>query len=137
MTAVVLDTCAILWLAAGIGPSADVLDVIETARRDDAVIVSPISAWEIAQKEKRRPGALGLQAAPIDVFRRIADQPGVRIGALTPAILVASVALDGIATKDPADRMIVATALAHRARVVTGDRAILDFATDGLDYSPK
>ena len=57
MSAVLLDTCAILWLAAGLAPREGVIELIEAARADDAALVSPISAWEIAQKEKKRPGA--------------------------------------------------------------------------------
>lgn len=132
-----LDTCAILWLAAGVAGDPAVMAAIEQARRDDAVIVSPISAWEIAQKEQRRPGSLGLKAPPIDVFNRIATQPGVRTAPLTPALLVTSVDLDNMGTKDPADRMIVAAAQALKARVVTGDHAILAFLADGLDYRAK
>ena len=75
--------------------------LIEAARADDAALVSPISAWEIAQKEKKRPGSLGLAAPPLAVFERLAGQPGVRLAPLTPAILVASVALDRLGTDDP------------------------------------
>jgi PIN domain nuclease of toxin-antitoxin system len=87
VSAVLLDTCAILWLAAGLAPRDGVMALIEAARADDAALVSPISAWEIAQKEKRRPGSLGLAAPPLAVFERLAGQPGVRMAPLTPAIL--------------------------------------------------
>jgi PIN domain nuclease of toxin-antitoxin system len=134
VSAVLLDTCAILWLVAGHAPRDGVLGVIEAARADDAMLVSPISAWEIAQKEKKRPGSLGLAAPPLAVFERLAAQPGVRLAPLTPAILVASVALDGLGTGDPVDRMIVATSRAHGARLVTADARILAFAADAIDY---
>ena len=98
MSPVLLDTCAVLWLVAGLAPKAGVLEIIEAARAEDAVLVSPISAWEIAVKERRRPGELGLTAPPLAVFRRLADQPGVRTAPLTPAILTASVAIEGLAT---------------------------------------
>ena len=131
---VLLDTCAILWLVADLAPRARVLEAIEAARSEDAVLVSPISAWEIALKERRWPGELGLVAPPLAVFRRLADQPGVRVAPLTPEILTASVTIEGLATQDPADRMIVATAEALGARVVTADRRILDHAADAIDY---
>ena len=134
MSAVLLDTCAILWLAAGLAPRERVMALIEAARADDAALVSPISAWEIAQKEKKRPGSLGLAAPPLAVFERLAGQPGVRLAPLTPAILVASVGLDGIGTADPVDRMIVATSRAHGARLVTADARMLAFAADAIDY---
>ena len=49
----------------------------------------------------------------------------MRLAPLTPAILVASVALDRLGTDDPVDRMIVATSLAHGARLVTADARML------------
>jgi PIN domain nuclease of toxin-antitoxin system len=132
---ILLDTCALLWLAAGLAPRAGVAEALEGARAEDGVLVSPISAWEIAQKERKRPGALGLIAPPFAVFRRIAGQPGVRLAPLSPEILVASVALDGLGTEDPVDRMIVATALAHGARLLTADARMLAFpAVASLDY---
>lgn len=134
MSVVLLDTCAILWLASGLAPRPEVLEALERARRDDAVLVSPISAWEIAQKEKRRPGRLGLRGRPLEVFDRIAGQTGVRSVPLTAEILAASVDLDGLETNDPADRMIVASALAYGARVVTADSRILAFSHGALDY---
>ena len=134
MSAVLLDTCAILWLAAGLAPRDGVMDLIEAARADDAALVSPISAWEIAEIEKKRPGSLGLAAPPLAVFERLAGQPGVRLAPLTPAILVASVGLDRLGTEDPVDRMIVATSRAHGARLVTADARMLAFAADAIDY---
>ena len=73
---ILLDTCALLWLAAGLAPRPGVAEAVEAARAEDGVLVSPISAWEIAQKEKRRPGALGLTAPALAVFQRIAASPG-------------------------------------------------------------
>lgn len=132
---ILLDTCALLWLVAGKAPGPGILAAIETARAEDGLLVSPISVWEIAQKEKKRPGRLGLRASAMTVFRRIADQPGVRLAALTPEILVASVVLEGLATEDPVDRMIVATAIAHDARLLTGDaRMLACAAVASLDY---
>jgi PIN domain nuclease of toxin-antitoxin system len=134
VSAVLLDTCAILWLAAGLAPRPGVMEAIEAARGDDAVLVSPISAWEIAQRERKRPGSLGLAAQPLAVFERLAAEPGVRLAPLTPAILAASTALDGLGIGDPVDRMIVATSRAHGARLVTADARMLAFAPDAIDY---
>jgi PIN domain nuclease of toxin-antitoxin system len=122
---ILLDTCALLWLAAGHAPRRGVIEAVEAARADDAVLVSPISAWEIAQKEKKRPGALGLTAPALAVFHRITAWHGVRVAPLTPEILTGSVLLEGFATEDPVDRMIVATALAQGARLLTADARML------------
>lgn len=134
MSAVLLDTCAILWLGAGVAPSSIAAEAIEAARRDDAVLVSPISAWEIAQKRFRRPADLGLTAAPIVFWRRFTDQPGVRTTPLTAEIVVACVEIEGLGTNDPVDRMLVATAEALGARLVTGDARMLAHLRTALPY---
>lgn len=134
MSAVLLDTCAILWLGAGVPPATPTSEAIEAARRDDAVLVSPMSAWEIAQKHQRRPGDLGLSVAPLTFWRRFIDQPGVRTTPLTADILVASVSIEGLETKDPVDRMLVATAEALGVRLVTGDARILAHLRTALPY---
>ncbi len=132
---ILLDTCALLWLAAGLAPRPGVTEAVEAARAEDGVLVSPISAWEIAQKEKKRPGALGLSAPPLAVFRRVDGPPGVRLAPLSPEILTSSVALEGFETDDPVDRMIVATALAYGARLLTADARMLAYPTVAtLDY---
>ena len=133
LSAVVLDTCAILWLAAGRDPRSETAEAVEAARASDAVLVSPISAWEIALKHARRPEELGLREPPEAFFAAFAAQIGVRLVELSVAVLVRSTGLD-FPHRDPADRMIVATALEAGARVVTGDRRILDHRDDALAY---
>ena len=105
------------------------LEAIEAAWTEGAVLVSPVSAVsaeEITVEERRRPRELGLAASLLEVFRRLADQPRVRVAPLTPEILAASVVIEGLATQDPADRMIAATATAFGVRVFTTDRRMLD-----------
>lgn len=130
----VLDTCTILWLASGAPIRAASEAAIEAARREDAVLVFPISPWEIAMKHERRPADLGLSEAPEAFFAAFVGQTGVRLADLGVGILVRSTMLPDYPHKDPADRMIIATALEHRARIVTGDRRILDYLTDALEY---
>ncbi|WP_333835188.1 type II toxin-antitoxin system VapC family toxin [Rubrimonas sp.] len=137
MSAVLLDTCAVLWLAAGVAPSTTAAEAIEVARRDDAVLVSAMSAWEIAQKHRRRPADLGLAVAPAVFWRCFTNQPGVRTAQLSADILMASVAIEGLETKDPVDRMLVATAEAFGARLVTGDTRILAHLRTALPYGPS
>jgi len=132
---ILLDTCAVLWLGIGYPARAGVAEAIEAAQAQDGILLSPISAWEIAQKEAKRPGVLGLSAPPLAFFKRAAAQPGFRVVPLTPEILTASVGLEGFGTADPVDRMIVATAMAHDARVLTADARMLSYAGVGtIDY---
>jgi PIN domain nuclease of toxin-antitoxin system len=50
---------------------------------------------------------------------------------MPPAILVGASFLPGDALRDPADRIIAATARALGYRIMTRDRLILDFAAEG------
>ena len=132
---ILLDTCALLWLGAGRLPRAGVAEALEAARSEDGVLLSPISAWEIAQKEGKRPGALRLSEPPLALFRRAAALPGMRIAPLTPEVLVTAVSLEGFGTEDRVDRMMVATALAWDARLLTADLRILAYEpVRSLDY---
>lgn len=134
LSAVVLDTCAVLWLAAGREPQPETAALIEAARGRDAVLVSPISAWEIAMKHARRPEELGLTEPPEVFFGAFAAQVGVRVAELSVAVLVRSTGLANFPNRDPADRMIVATAIDAHAQVVTGDRAILKHVRGAVEY---
>jgi len=50
--------------------------------------------------------------------------PGIQLAALEPAVAVRSTKLPGAFHPDPADRIIVATALEHSAPIVTPDERI-------------
>ena len=122
---IVLDTCAVIWLANG-EPMADVaIGAIRAAQSVEEVYVSPITAWEIATKAAK--GKLELDASPEDWFDRFLALPGIRLAELTPRLLIASAHLPGQPPRDPADRIIIATAHANAAAVVTRDRRILSY----------
>jgi PIN domain nuclease of toxin-antitoxin system len=120
VTPVVLDTCAVLWLAG----QQDALSA--NARRvlaDPAVAlhVSAISAWEIAIKSRK--GRLGLPCAP-EVWRRtFLDSFGVHEVAVTGAIAMAAVA-EELPHNDPADRIDVATARSLGAKLLSADSTL-------------
>ena len=54
--------------------------------------------------------------------------PGVRMAPLSTAVCVDSTRLPGKMHGDPADRLIVATARHLSARLVTADRALIEYA---------
>lgn len=119
-----------LWLAEGgdVGaPAAAALD--EAYQADRTVWVSPISAWEIGLLVAR--GRVSLSAQPAAWFRRVLAQPGVALCALDPDMLIDSSSLPGAPPRDPADRIILATARSRQFRILTRDRAILDYARAG------
>jgi PIN domain nuclease of toxin-antitoxin system len=129
LSAVVLDTCAVLWLANGDPLERTGLAAIRAAQAAEAAFVSPITAWEIGTKTSK--GRLRLDLEPEAWFERFIALPGIRLADLTPRILIASTALPARPPADPADRIVVATARAMEVPVVTRDRQILPYAAAG------
>lgn len=119
---ILLDTHAwVRWLhpeigrplPAGLGPW---LQQVE-----GPLAVSAISALEVAQLVKK--GTLELPLPLPGWFDEALAGSGVECLALTPRLLHASTVLPDI-HKDPADRIIIATAQAHGATLVTADETI-------------
>jgi PIN domain nuclease of toxin-antitoxin system len=124
-----MDTCAVLWLANGDPMAGAGLAAIRAAQALDAAFVSPITAWEIRTKVAKRRLRLDLDSEAW--FGRFLGLPGIRLAELTPRVLVASTVLPGRPPADPGDRIVIATARAMGAPVVTPDRQILPYAGAG------
>jgi PIN domain nuclease of toxin-antitoxin system len=104
----------------------NLVDTIETSRSSGMVFVSVISVWEIAQLVRLKRITLHTS-----VTRWVEDAlmlPGVQLLPFTPQIAIDSVDLPDPMHKDPADRILVATARIERLTLVTRDRDILGFA---------
>ena len=111
-----LDTCALIWLAAG---GAELSEQARAAiDKADTVWVSAISAWEISLKSVR--GVLELPLPPEEWFGRAIEQHRLTVAALSVDVLVAANELPWH-HRDPADRFIIATARKLGAAVVTAD----------------
>ncbi|MFZ1643364.1 MAG: type II toxin-antitoxin system VapC family toxin [Candidatus Contendobacter sp.] len=78
------------------------------ARETDGLGVSIISCWEIAKLVEYR--RLKLPVLVAEWFDQALTYPGIQLLELTPRIAVESTQLPGVFHRDPADRMIVATA---------------------------
>jgi PIN domain nuclease of toxin-antitoxin system len=129
MRPILLDTCALLWLANGDALSGEALQALEEAGADaGAIAVSPISSWEVGQLAAR--GRLTLPMEPLAWFQAAIDS-GVSLLPLSPSILVGSSFLPGTPLRDPADRIIAATARAAGCRLMTRDRRLLQLADEG------
>jgi PIN domain nuclease of toxin-antitoxin system len=126
---ILLDTCALIWLANRdpLRPAAKTA-IEEVGDSDGQLVVSPISAWEIGQLVSR--GRLVLRLDPKDWFQEAIDA-GLTLAPMPPEILIASSYLPGAALRDPADKIIAATARAYRYRLMTRDRPLLDFGDAG------
>lgn len=121
--AVLLDTCAALWLANADRMSAASRAAIADAQAGPGVFVSPISAREIGTLVARN--RLVLSSSPEAWFARLLALPGMRLAPMSAEILIAATALPGTPPRDPADRIIVATARAFDWGVVTRDDALI------------
>jgi PIN domain nuclease of toxin-antitoxin system len=130
MTALLLDTCATIWLTQDEAIAAAALEAIDDAAKGGTpVFVSPMTAWEIGLLNAR--GRLAMSMTPETWFDALLDVPGIALAELTPKILVASSFLPGEPPRDPADRIIAATARALRLQLVTRDHLLLDYAKQG------
>ena len=120
---ILLDTHTLLWLRAGdtrLGPVARA--EIQGAWESDAVAVSAISFWELAMLRDK-----GRIRHPEDVgqWRKEQLDQGLIEIPVDGEIGISAYSLAGFHA-DPADRIIVSTALGGH-RLVTGDERILDW----------
>ena len=129
MRPVLLDTCALIWLAnrdALSGPATEALARAE--REPGGIVVSPISSWELGQLTAR--GRLILPMEPLAWFQTALDS-GIGLAPMPLGVLVGSSFLPGNGLRDPADRIIAATARTFGYLLMTRDQPLLDFASDG------
>ena len=130
MSPLLLDTHAAIWLFEDQPLAQAARDAINTAYQDDmALLVSPITAWEIGLLISL--SRLDLTATPERWFRGLLATPGVQLAALSPDILIASSFLPGSPPRDPADRILLATARDLGATLITRDRALLTYGDAG------
>lgn len=125
MSDLLLDTCAVLWIAQG----ADISPASRTAIIDRDLHVSPISAWEIANLVRK--GRLASTQPVADWFHQAIGKMAAAMPPLSVEILTGSCSLPGEPPDDPADRIIIATARQADMTVVTRDRQILGYSRAG------
>lgn len=128
---VLLDTCVLIWIGQGEPVDAAALNHIEAARRDNGVLVSAVSAWEVGLAATRDKNRLTFLPDVDTWLRRLLASPGVQRVSLDTDVALAATMLPGWEHRDPADRFLVATSQAFDAPIVTSDRKILDYAAAG------
>jgi PIN domain nuclease of toxin-antitoxin system len=124
-----LDTCAMLFLANDSGIDAATRLEVSEASYDGRLHVSPVSAWEIGMGVSK--GRIKLPLAPVDFFDRFIERMQAKLSPLTPSIMVLSSFLPGEMHGDPMDRILVSTARSLDLVLVTSDRPILNYAQSG------
>ena len=125
-----LDTCAVIWISNDqpISPEAEET-IEETLRAGELAFVSPITAWEIGLLVSR--GRVRLNMSPQLWFDRMLAAPGIALANMSPAVLIASSFLPGNPPRDPADRIIAATAREYGYLLITRDRPLLAYGEEG------
>ena len=128
MTALLLDTHVWWWtISEPQKLSKGAIEALVDAG-DDEIAIASISLWEFAMMVSR--GRISLRIDPAEWMRYSLYQIGIRPIPLDERIALESCGLPGIFHKDPADRMIVATARIHDMTLITRDEKILDY--DGV-----
>jgi PIN domain nuclease of toxin-antitoxin system len=124
---VILDTCALLWLAEG----SHQISRATRAKIEKApiVYVSAISGFEISLK--CRSGKLDLPAPPAEWLRTTLDHHDLAVVPLDMDVCTVAADLPPI-HKDPCDRFIVATAKINGWPVVTADENFKAYGVETL-----
>jgi PIN domain nuclease of toxin-antitoxin system len=124
-----LDTNAAIFAVEGMLRPAAASLLTERFRDGDTVLLSPITGWELGLLFSR--GRLRAAVRPREYLRRLASMPGVAMAPLSAEILLDASFLPGAPPRDPADRIIAATAREQGYTVMTRDAALLAYAREG------
>ena len=125
--ALLLDTHVWIWYLENYRKrlSKKVADHVASAEAEGQVFVSDISFWEVANKSwKEKP----FSTDAIVWLQRAAEAPSLRYAPVERAALIQSTRLIGTPPRDPADRILIATAQLNGASLVTADKQILAYA---------
>jgi len=125
-----LDTCTAMYLIAN-EPMSEAANAAMDRSVDAGIPlrVSPITAWEVGLLALS--GRFKSSLSPQRWFERLRGTPGIQFCDLTGDILLGASFLPGKIHKDPADRIITATAREFGFTVMTRDRALLAYAAEG------
>ena len=125
MTTALLDTHVLIWWLNDLTRlSPQQKEVVEAATPDTPLHVSDISLWEVAMLQSL--GRIRLALPQREWLDRAVAPPLVRRHGISPAIAAEVAALPDSFHRDPADRILVATARVLGATLLTSDRRIAD-----------
>ena len=123
-----LDTHIVLWLKAGLPRlRAATRELIDECRSNGGTILfSAVSAWEIAQLVDAK--RIELDMPPPSWIESFVHRPGIAVVPLTISAAARAYDLGGFESRDPADRLLIATAIELGCPLVTYDARMTDFA---------
>ena len=126
---VLLDTHALVWLVQGEQLRPEAREAIRIAASSEAVFISPISGWEVANLVRKQ--RLILNRDVEDWFEAAIRIPGLKLTELSSTILIKSAFLPADPPSDPADRILISTARRNSFRLITRDRQIINYSRAG------
>jgi PIN domain nuclease of toxin-antitoxin system len=120
---ILLDTHALAWLVAEPQRlSRQAASAIRRARISDGLAISSITVWELALLFAR--GILRSQSTVESAVQNLLSRSGVVIMPITAEVAAIAAQFSDDYPKDPADRLIGATAMAEGMALVTRDERI-------------
>jgi PIN domain nuclease of toxin-antitoxin system len=136
MNAVLMDTNALVWLMNGDRLEPAAASAIAAAQTVEALLISPISAWETAlalRKRQGRPDLGGRDAA--QWFRAVLKLPGAKLAVPNQRVSIEAASVPAILGQgDPGDCFLIATARVKKAPIVTRDARMHSLAVERPDY---
>lgn len=124
---IVFDTCTLIWRA--FEPEKLSKKASKSINQSDSLVISSISIWEIGTKIKNKK--LSLPISLEEFVARLKRIQKLDIVPVDEMIWMDSLALNW-KHKDPADRVIVATARKINYPIVTSDKIIQKFYKKSL-----
>jgi len=128
--ALLLDTCACLWIMKDEWLKPEAVDALDEAHdRGDRIYVSPITAWEVGNLARKR--RFKSSHSPQRWLELLLARPQIAVAQMPPHLLLDSCWLPGDLHADPADRIIAATAREYGFTLMTRDRGLLEYGREG------
>jgi len=120
---ILLDTHVLVWLATEPKKlSRPAASAIRRALRSGGIAIASISLWEVAMLVAS--GRIRVAGTADAVIRLLVEETGVAVLEITPSVAALSTQLPEDFPRDPADRLIAATARDRGLSLVSADDRI-------------
>lgn len=122
---ILLDTNALIWWSTAPEKlSKKARKSVDDTIKKEGILVSSISVWEVYLLMKKN--RVGFSIDVDSWLQKLENLEFVKFVPVDNKIASQSVKLD-FGNSDPADRIIIATALQHGAAIITSDKKILKY----------